>query len=114
MRLIDADAFIDEAFERYCKDCDRRKGVKNGKYRIIYSVGDAPCRACSVDDMKDDIDSAPTIDAAPVVHGEWEDDDILKESRCSACGEVSSWFDSDIEYWNYCPYCGAKMDGGKG
>lgn len=67
MRLIDADALIDEAFERYCKDCDRRKGVKNGKYRIIYSVGDAPCRACSVDDMKDDIDSAPTIDAAPVV-----------------------------------------------
>lgn len=53
------------------------------------------------------------VNAVPVVHGEWEDDDILKESRCSACGEVSSWFDSDIEYWNYCPYCGAKMDGGK-
>ena len=67
MRLIDADALIDEAMERYCKDCDKRKGIKNGKYRIIYEIGDAPCRACEVDDMKDEIESAPTADAIEVV-----------------------------------------------
>ena len=67
MRLIDADALIDEAMDRYCKDCDKRKGIKNGKYRIVYEIGDAPCRACDVDDMVNDIESAPTVDAVEVV-----------------------------------------------
>ena len=67
MRLIDADAFIDDVMERYCKSCDKRRGIKNGKYRIIYEIGEAPCRACSVDDMKDDVDNFQTIDAVPVV-----------------------------------------------
>lgn len=67
MRLIDADALLEESFERICSDCDKRKGVKSGKYRIIYNVGDAPCRACEIDDMKGYLDDAPTIDAVPVV-----------------------------------------------
>ena len=62
MRLIDADALLDEVMNRHCNDCDRRKGIKNGKYRIIYSIGDAPCRACEVDDFKDQIEDAPTIE----------------------------------------------------
>jgi hypothetical protein len=53
MRLIDADALIDDLMERYCKECDKRKGIKNGRYRIIYEIGEAPCRACEVDDVKD-------------------------------------------------------------
>lgn len=69
MRLIDADALLDEAMERYCEDCDKRKGIKSGKWRIIY-----------VDDMKCEIEDAPTIDAVPVI-------------RCKDC----KWFDtSDI------------------
>lgn len=67
MRLIDADALIDEVMERYCEDCSKRKGLKNGKWRVIYSVGDAPCRACGIGDMMDEMDSAPTIDSVPVV-----------------------------------------------
>lgn len=67
MELIDRDALLDDAMERYCKNCDRRKGVKNGEWRIIYEIGDAPCRACSVDDMKCEIEDAPTVDAVPVV-----------------------------------------------
>ena len=67
MRLIDADALMDDVMKRYCKDCDKRKGIKSGKRRIIYEIGDAPCRACSVDDMKAELENAPTIDAVPVV-----------------------------------------------
>lgn len=67
MRLIDADALIDEVMERYCKDCSKRKGLKNGKRRVLYSVGEAPCRACGIDDMMDEMECAPTIDAVPVV-----------------------------------------------
>lgn len=62
MRLIDADALINEAMERYCSDCERRKGVKNGKWKIVYSIGDAPCRACGTGDMIDELEDAPTIE----------------------------------------------------
>ena len=66
-RFIDADALIGEKIEHYCKDCDRRKGMKNGKYRIVYQIGEAPCRACEVDDIKAELEDAPTVDAVPVV-----------------------------------------------
>ena len=42
----------------------------------------------------------PTVDAAPVVHEEWID------GTCNNCGQV------DFSKPNYCPNCGAKMDGG--
>ena len=59
------------------------------------------------------IENAPTVDAVEVVHGRW----VLQKyyggmrkgmvSRiiCSECGYPS-------EKTNYCPCCGAKMDGG--
>lgn len=58
----------------------------------------------------------PAADVAPVVRGEWEQT-IWGEKvpgldnrcwRCSACGKRQSYGESD-----YCPNCGAKMDGGK-
>ena len=60
-RLIDADALINKITKYYCKNCDRRKGMKNGKYKALYEIGGVPCRACSIDDMKDEIDNAPTV-----------------------------------------------------
>ncbi len=53
-------------------------------------------------------------DVAPVVHGRWiEDHDYLK---CPECGVMVKWDFTffDIGNWNYCPNCGAKMDGGNG
>jgi len=70
MRLIDADATIKYLQEFRCKDCDRRKGMKNGKIRFCYEIGDAPCRACDIGDTIDyflDEDISPTIDAVSVV-----------------------------------------------
>jgi hypothetical protein len=60
-RLIDADALETRIKELYCSDCERRKGVKNGKMRMLYAVGDAPCRACGTYDALCDIDDAPTV-----------------------------------------------------
>lgn len=53
----------------------------------------------------------PAADVAPVVHGEW----IL--FLCSVTGDVSLYYCSSCragsaEKSNYCPDCGAKMDGG--
>lgn len=54
------------------------------------------------------IKCAPAVDVAPVVHGrKIEDGDIGCFWLCSLCGEC-------LPYGaNYCPNCGAKMDGGE-
>ena len=51
----------------------------------------------------------PTADVAEVKHGEWDTTDtpLGRCCVCSVCGSCPT-----MEY-NYCPYCGAKMDGGK-
>lgn len=53
-------------------------------------------------------------DVAPVRHGRWEKQSGLYS--CSECGTTCPYdVQADvIEYWacNYCPNCGAKMDGG--
>ena len=54
-------------------------------------------------------------DVAPVRHGRWEKQSGLYS--CSECGMTCPYdVQADvIEYWacNYCPNCGAKMDGGE-
>ena len=70
MRLIDADATIKYLREFRCKDCDKRKSMKNGKIQFCYEIDDAPCRACDIGDTIDyflNEDISPTIDAIPVV-----------------------------------------------
>lgn len=62
MRLIDADALLYEIVKRYCDNCDRRMGIKNGKRKVIYEIGDVPCRVCRIDDAVTEIDNAPTIE----------------------------------------------------
>ena len=49
-------------------------------------------------------------DAKPVRHGEWE---IINrnEARCSECKVIRNI--GSQTGWNFCPNCGAKMDGGK-
>lgn len=69
MRLIDSDAVVQYLLEFRCADCDRRKGMKNGKVRFCYEIGDAPCRACDIGDTIEyflDEAIAPTIDAIPM------------------------------------------------
>ena len=53
------------------------------------------------------IDHLPTVDAVEVVHGRWDD-----ECRCTVCGWYGEdWYKRDVYYFDYCPNCGAKMDG---
>ena len=59
---------------------------------------------------------APTVDAKPVVHGEWstiEDDYCgLTALKCSECNQ-EYWFEDEppMKIYSYCPNCGARMDG---
>lgn len=55
----------------------------------------------------------PVADVAPVVHGRWRYCGFLQE--CQTCGEIYSMHGGNAgKSWNYCPNCGAKMDGGGG
>lgn len=54
----------------------------------------------------------PAADVAPVVHGRWENGNPI----CPVCGE-DKFKNLDADIWcdwspDYCPNCGAKMDGG--
>lgn len=65
-------------------------------------------------DAKLQIADIPAADVAPVVHGRWEyipqTLNTLSQFRCPFCGWWS--LDPSIEdAYNYCPNCGAKMDG---
>ena len=110
MRLIDADATIKYLREFRCKECDKRKGMKNGKIRFCYEIGEAPCRACDIGDTIDyflDEDISPTIDAVPVVrckdckHWYFADNRIPSEQE-NVCGRngivvTLDWFCADGE-----------------
>ena len=59
--------------------------------------------------IAEDIEKIPTADVVEVRHGEWEQGDYYDVGDvCSLCD-----YDSQIENCtdNYCPNCGAKMDG---
>ena len=64
---IEREAFLEQKREQYCKDCARRKGMRNGKYKILYEIGEAPCRACEIDDALNDVEDFPAADVVPVV-----------------------------------------------
>ena len=52
-------------------------------------------------------DDAPTVDAVEVIHASWVDvRDYCGDYMCSNCKELSR-----TKTYNYCPNCGAKMDG---
>lgn len=48
-------------------------------------------------------------DIAPVVHGQWLDNEDYM--FCSICGIQWNYCDNDTKTFNYCPNCGARMDG---
>lgn len=104
MRLIDADALIEDIKSFW--DWDSIDGIT---------------ATTVLKQTMTDISNAPTIDAEPVRHGRWIVEDNPGTGwylvECSECGEnVTSTapcigFPPDAEVtWDYCPYCGAKMD----
>ena len=62
------------------------------------------------EDMVNAIKNMPSADVQPVRHGYWEIYVISpfdgEDVRCSECGTSGC-----APYWDYCPHCGARMDG---
>ena len=66
------------------------------------------------------VQMAPAVEAEPVRHGRWEivivstsnpyESEI--EEKCSLCGRFVQRYGTQPQD-NYCPNCGARMDGGE-
>lgn len=55
----------------------------------------------------------PIVDVAPVVHSYWEHKITSDEENISICHNCKYPVSRFWGTTNYCPNCGAKMDGGK-
>lgn len=65
-----------------------------------------PC--ATMPDAKRQIADTRAADVAPVVHAQWIED----ESGIIICPECKRGYNLIAKFTNYCPACGAKMDGG--
>ena len=98
---------------------DDRKKVRLIDANTVYEMGHrTPFHIGIADlcDLKELLEDVPTVDAVEVVHGRWEKHEPDKagnrKPKCSVCGEYHFAWWSDYTHCNYCPNCGAKMDGG--
>ena len=67
----------------------------------------------SMNDIRDNLENIPTIDAEPVRHGKWIETDEYDEyyGRLYRCSNCNTSVISDFDY--YCPFCGSYMRGEK-
>lgn len=89
MRLIDADEYKKELSTGYM-------------FYLNEDNGKADCFECAMDSLR----NMPTVEAEPVVHAHWIEEDFGSSTlyHCSKC---------HAECWGggyYCHNCGAKMD----
>ena len=91
MRLIDAEVMLREIKKADEADPNLATCWSRGSIRRI-------------------IEGLPTIEAAPVVHGRWKYVEVIGFGYLSTCSECGH---HDHET-NYCPNCGARMDGDGG
>lgn len=90
MRLIDADEIV--------KDLKIQMDISNPNWSWD---NHAVCQ-----DLLEYLEKFPTIETTK--SGKWVSD-IAGVVRCSAC-KHQAYFLRGYEFFDYCPYCGAKMD----
>jgi hypothetical protein len=104
MRLIDADYLVKQLREQRVKLTGKfTVGINKGLNTAI-SIARNP-------------DACPTIEAKPVVHGEWEET-VMTYYECFGEGEWDEFYYEHKECGykcdfnaNFCPNCGADMRG---
>ena len=70
------------------------------------------------DCIASEIEALPAADVSPVRHGRWDDSGRYRFEngdpaiRCTGCGCSLREDEFEKFVWNYCPVCGAIMDGG--
>lgn len=112
--LISRSALLEELKNRY--DEAKQREAANYEWETFESDGIESAMLC--------VENYPAVDAEPVQHGEWIYDPNAADwgiggyvcSKCYAknnnlpCNEVKNPL--MFRGSNFCPHCGAKMDGG--
>lgn len=120
-------------FDGHCANCDELVKIVDrlGEYedKAKQTVDVAEVDEIRVDILKISIENQETVlnisicgkpnevkvpfskEVAEVVHGWWCWEGKFK--ACSRCGSYVEWDETlGANFWKFCPYCGAKMDGG--
>ena len=105
-RLVNAEAIARKLKNAHCAECNVVRKIQ--------------CSACWVEDVLELLEG-DAVDAVEVVHGRWIHDQVEGSNpfvdsppiwfdvmQCSVCEEYIEGSHGS----NYCPNCGAKMDGG--
>ena len=90
--LIDREALLDECLNHY-------------------EVGNIE-QNCTMDWIVKTVRNAPTVDAAPVLHGAWISlgHGLTLNFKCSSCGNDVDCPTCMYEpIYRFCPYCGSMM-----
>ena len=88
------------------------------QWRVAYADVDDADGFDLLEDVIREVDAQTAADVAPVVHGRWDDSGRYTfpgggtAVRCTECGCALTVSEYHLNNWNYCPVCGAKMDGG--
>ena len=113
-------------------DLETKKGCEGGKVMAEYINREAimkfPIRKdhCDkehanghfingIESVLEYVENLPAADVAPMVHGRWIERRAPHamggiSAKCSACSKRVQYLGNPL---NYCPHCGAKMDGGE-
>ena len=90
-------------------DCIYRDALlKDIEENVVFSGQTPNAEIVGANKVISRIKAAPIADVAPVVHGQWLDNEDYM--FCSICGIQWNYCDNDTKTFNCCPNCGARMD----
>lgn len=101
-------AYIDLTKAKICIKKYGKKAINRGR-KALDLVDD-------ILSMVEALDKLPTANVEEVRHAYWKRQPGKDpEAVCSHCGREAVYqiIDGKWEFENFCPHCGAKMDGGK-
>ena len=85
-------------------------------YDYLQRIGTKDTYKAKYEALEAAVDNAPTIDAVPVMHARYgfvgPDLSVYRyDTRCGTCSACKERILFRHEHNNYCPNCGARMDG---
>lgn len=83
-----------------------REAATNVACNILWKMNDL-----STSLMAKALNSIPAADVAPVRHGKWIEKEKYTFGVLYDCSICDNRILDNGHSWNYCPNCGAKMDG---
>jgi Zn-finger nucleic acid-binding protein len=96
----------------------REKAIETIQYRVCQGHGNkehickrGSCAYCGIMEIMSDISSIEAADVQPVKRGYWENTNTPNQLRCSKCDVIHFIAQYPHGEINYCPNCGARMDG---